>query len=110
MACAFHPNGLFQKEVYKTKSVDLVDNGIQIEVKTINASPDEIERIKELKADSARYSLPKDTEYESRINTKFKQRVKKAKKQIKNNGIVYIIWDSTLVTNWEDRKKQSRHY
>jgi len=106
IACAFHPNGLFQKEIPDTSSSDIIDNGILVEIKTINASPDEIERIKALVPNSVRNSLPKDNEYEARICQKFKQRIEKAREQVKDNGIVYIVWDSTFVINFRSRKTQ----
>ncbi|MFA6297384.1 MAG: hypothetical protein WC629_02370 [Candidatus Paceibacterota bacterium] len=104
VACAFYPKGLFQKESKGVKSSDIVDCGVEIEIKTINADSNEIERIKVLKPNSMRDNLPKDLGYELRICEKFKQRIEKAKKQIKNNGVVYIVWDSTLVVDWENRK------
>ncbi len=105
VACAFHPMGLFQNET-TDKSFDLIDNRIQIEIKTINASPNEIERIKTLRLNSFGNSPPEDTEYESRIRKKFKQRIDKAKEQLKNHGIVYLIWDSDFGIGWDDRKKE----
>jgi len=104
VACAFYPKSLFQKESKGIKSPDIVDFGVEIEIKTINSDPSEIERINVLKPNSMRSNLPKDLEYELRICKKFKQRVEKAGEQIKGKGVVYIVWDSTLVPDWENRK------
>lgn len=104
VAYVFHPNGFFQDDGVVGGSSDIVDNGIYIEVKTINADPEEIERIKVLVPDSSRNFLPKDLSYDERFRQKFEQRITKAKEQINGSGIIYLVWDSTLVKEWSKRK------
>ncbi len=46
VAYIFHPKGIFQEDGFLGGSPDIIDNGILIEIKTINPSPKELERIK----------------------------------------------------------------
>ncbi|MDO8594108.1 MAG: hypothetical protein Q7R93_01150 [bacterium] len=106
IACAFYPQAFFNP----SSGADLMDNGHPIEVKTINASLAEIERILNLQPDSRRMQI-KDDNSTSRNNAfkkvfrrKFNSRFKKAAEQVNHSGIVYMVWDSDFVPGWENRK------
>lgn len=102
VACAFYPQAKFNGGA----GPDLVDGNICIEIKTINTSPIEVERVKNLVPNSTRYSIPKDGGFEKRIESKFDFRFKKAIKQINHDGTIIIVWDSDLVVRWESRKRK----
>jgi|GEM_PF-3035699 len=104
VACVFHPNADFLTEG-NSKTHDLLDGGIKIEVKTINASTEENDRIEAIVDGAIRNSIPEDLDYKNRIKTKFNLRVDKAKEQI-GTGVIYIIWNSDLVKRWEERKRE----
>jgi hypothetical protein len=104
IGAAYHPKGIFQKDNVTGGSPDLVDKGISIEVKTINAPPNEIERHKST-TPGVVYSgpFPEDVNFENRFTDKFNLRLEKARMQINNFGLVYIVWDSTI-RGWSGRK------
>jgi len=101
---AYHPKGVFQEDNTQGGSPDLVDKGISIEVKSINAPPKEIERQKAI-LPGVVYSgpFPDDENFENRFTDKFHLRLAKARDQIGNSGLVYIVWDSTI-QGWSERK------
>lgn len=95
IALVFHHNGLFQDSQSVISSPDLIDGGICIEVKNINAEPEEIERIKKIVPDTISHGpFPSDLNFKKRFTEKFSYRVDKGKKQINNDGIIYLIWDT----------------
>lgn len=97
IAIAYHPTGEFQDNPSSEFSPDLIDNGVNIEVKNINAEPSEIERIKLIDPDGVSNGpFPDDANFEARFRKKFSLRVDKAKQQISNKGKVYIVWDTSL--------------
>ena len=102
VACAYYPQAQFNG----ASGADLINGEISIEVKTINASPTEVERIKNLIPDSTRTSIPEDIDFEKRFENKFQVRARKAVEQLKHVGILVIVWDSDLVVGWEGRKKK----
>jgi hypothetical protein len=106
VALVFHPNGLFQDNPPETSSPDIIDGEICIEVKNINAEPKEIERIKTIVPNTVSYGpFPNDSDFEKRFNEKFSHRVNKAKKQIGNSGIIYIIWDTAIMGSAKRKSK-----
>lgn len=103
---AYHPKGVFQEDNATGGSPDLLDNGIAIEVKTINAPPKEIERQKTILPGVVYYGpFPDDNNFENRFADKFNLRLEKARNQIGNSGLVYIVWDSTI-NGWSERKNK----
>lgn len=103
---AYHPEGIFQEGNLAGTSSDLIDKGVSIEVKTINAPPKEIERQKSMSPGIVYSgSFPDDENFENRFAEKFYLRLQKARKQIKKSGLVYIVWDSTTL-GWSDRKNK----
>jgi len=93
----FHPMGEFQDSSSDELSPDILDNGVSIEVKNINAEPSEIERIKKIIPDNISYGpFPSDSNFESRYRDKFSLRVTKAKRQVAGKGIIYIVWNTSL--------------
>jgi hypothetical protein len=106
IGAAYHPEAIFQEDNVTGGSPDLVDKGISIEVKTINAPPKEIERQKTTTPGvTFSGSFPEDVNFEKRFTDKFNLRLEKARMQINNSGLVYIVWDSTI-KGWSDRKNK----
>ena len=106
VASVFHPNGSFIHETTSEKSADILDGSIRIEIKTINASPTEVERVKIMDPGTVRTMVPRDDYYEDRIRRKFRLRIDKAVEQLSGSGLVYLVWDSDLTGNWSDRKER----
>jgi len=102
VACAFYPKAIFNAD----GGADLIDDQNHIEIKTINASSVEIERIKVLVPNSQRPSIPKDNQFQNRFENKFNLRFQKATQQVKHEGIIYIVWDSDNVVGWNSRKQE----
>lgn len=102
----FHPKGTYPDDNVDGGSPDIIDNNMMIEVKAINAPAAEIEREKTIIPDSVSHGpFPDDVDFESRFKEKFAYRVNRAKKQISDKGLIYIIWNSTL-KGWSERKPQ----
>ncbi len=96
IGAVFHPNGAFQN-VTLGSSPDIIDQGVNIEIKNINSEPEEIERVKIMIPNTVSYGpFPSDSDFENRLRKKFLLRVDQGKKQIQNKGIIYIIWDTSL--------------
>jgi hypothetical protein len=92
IAYVYHQNGQFQEE-----SPDLIDNNINIEVKNINTTKEEIERIKKLVPNSRGANIfPQELNLKERFEERFERHFQKAKDQIKSDGKIYLIWDTTL--------------
>lgn len=110
IACAFYPGATFNP----SSGADLMDNGHLIEVKTINASLDEIERITNLQPDLGQIQInngdltSRNDEFKKVFRRKFNSRFRKAAEQVNHKGVVYIVWDSDFVPGWENRKQKIR--
>lgn len=102
----FHQSGIYPDDNIFGGSPDIIDGNVLIEVKAINAPATEIERVKIIVPDSVSWGpFADDKDFESRFKEKFDFRVDKAKEQISNKGLIYIIWDSTL-KGWTSRRSQ----
>jgi len=102
----FHSRGEFQNNNPTGPSPDIIDKGVNIEVKNINAEPDEIERTKTIIPGAVSYGpFPDDANFTVRFKEKFLLRVTKAKKQIADKGIIYIIWNTSVKGSTERKPK-----
>lgn len=92
IAYVYHQNGQFQEG-----SPDIIDNNINIEVKNINTTKEELKRVQNLIPYSVQTGpFPEETNLEERFKERFERHFGKAKGQIRSNGKVYLIWDTTL--------------
>lgn len=92
IAYVFHQNGKFQIDY-----PDIIENGENIEVKNINTTPEELDRIKTLQPNIINDSpFPEDLNLQERFNLRFERQINKALPQISHRGKIYLIWDTTI--------------
>lgn len=106
IAYVYHQNAFFQDE---QGSVDMIDSGVSIEVKNINTTPEELDRIKDIKPGIINTGpFPREINIEERFKERFERHFIKAEKQLNNNGIIYLIWDTTLYNFDANKEKITR--
>lgn len=105
VACAFHP-----KACFNNNGPDFYDNGICIEIKTINESKEETERHKQDYFMAISTCLTEEAKNNEKkliihaIKNKVFFHLEKAKKQLAGNGLIYLIWDYDNFLHGEDNQ------
>jgi hypothetical protein len=108
IAYLFHPDAIFKKDDSKNnnRSSDLEENGINIEIKSINTGREETERQQGTGPLVSHHDMLTENEQELQkgltckaIQKKLGDQLDTAKKQLKKGGIVYIIWDYDTFTH-----------
>jgi hypothetical protein len=103
IACLFHPKATFNND-----APDLEENGIGIEVKSLNEGKEEQDRHKSNKFLSISKTLTYNKNFEEKNNTvdaiknKINYHLKKADDQLKGKGLIYLIWDYNLLLHSAD--------